>query len=255
MRSSSFLSCVALLGLSALAAAPALGQVNWANSSGDESDFSWSNGHNDTDFYGSPTNGSHTFTFDPSGFVANDQFALQDSVNLQQLPNENSTSDMFTVDIAVKSGFRLFGVSVNQGGTYVASQGTVDAVGNLIVQDLSDSSELSATMQTVPVFPITDSNGNWTGNATIMGDWSTVRISMDTTVAATGSPLVPASLLSDAQLLQDPIFGFNQISLDSATLHLDIRPTATAVPLPSALWVFPLGALAAGFCAKRLRHA
>jgi hypothetical protein len=254
MRLSRFFSCVALVGASALAAAPALAQVDWNNPSGDQTDFSWSNGHNENDFYGSPTNTGHTFTFNPSGFVANDQFAFPD-VQILQLPNENSTSDTFTVDIAVKSGFRLFNVSVNQGGTFSAAEGTVDTVGQLTVVDLDQSTPTTSDMQTVPVFPTTDSTGNWTGTASLVGDWTNVRISMNTTVAATGAPLTTASLLSDPQLTQAPFVGFNQISLDSAQLILDIRSTTPAVPLPSALLLFPAGAAAAAYCSRRFRRA
>ncbi len=251
MRFTRILSCGLMLGLGALAA-PAMAQTAWDNPSGDQTDFTWSNGSSLNDLYGSGTNSGHDFTFDPSGFVVNDQF-LETGFSIQAILPQRSVSDSFSVDISVKSGYRLYGVTVTQGGAFTSTGGTVDAAGTLNVTDLTNLTSTSDHLQTVPVFPASESNGMWTGSAQVTGDWSNVHIDMATLLTATGTGLLPASVDFDDE---GPVFSFNQISLDHAKLSLDIRPTGpTVIPLPSALALFPVGAAAAWVCRKRLVKA
>lgn len=253
MRFTRILSCGLMLGV-ATAAAPAMALTNWDNPSGNQTDFTWSDGNSTNDLYGSGVNSGHDFTFEPSGFVVNDQFFQTSGFTIQAVLPQRSVYDGFSVDIVVKTGYRLYGVSVSQSGAFTSTGGTVDATGMLSVYDIPTLDVARDGMQTIPVFPASESNGTWTGSAQVplTGEWSSVNIVMITQLTATGTGLIPDSI----DLQEVPVFSFNQISLDHAKLSLDIRPTGpTVIPLPSALMLFPLGAAAAWACRKRLVKA
>jgi hypothetical protein len=244
------LTATGVIGVSLLAASTAMADVPWSNPTGTESDFSWSAGATQDGYYGSPVYDNHTFTFTPAAFAASDL----NTVNLQE-PTDFLINDTFRVDIDIQSGFTLYGVSVEQVGNYSVSGGaTANVLAQLSIGDHDHINSILKDMPTIPAFPISDAAGGWSGSVDASGAWHSVHIAMSTALEINDSAPLREFAFGATQG-DESLITINRANLTSATLHLDIRPDKTPViPLPSALFMFPLGAAVAFWCSRSVRR-
>lgn len=238
---------VVAAGLSFGSAAHAItATTDWSNRSGSAAAFDWANGQDTTNLFGSPTVSGNTFTFTPASFNVSDStfnpFGGLDGIGLSlpldgpPVPIGNTVSDTFYVDIHLKPGYQLVGVSYHEEGAYDFTFGGVDASGTLHAEDLNTSDTKSNDIVTSPTMPTggLSGGGNWTGDASLGLVDRDLRIWVDNSLNA------------------DALFGAD-ISKTTATLTIDARP-ASAVPLPPALAMIPGGVVAAGWARRRLRR-
>lgn len=131
-----------------------------ANGSG--SFFSWENGQNLTNLFGTPFLVGDTFYFTPANFVAN-------SVN--GVPA--SATDTFEVDLIVHAGFKFDAIQIAEYGDYtLTAQGTpvnlstVDANGLLEIDEiggLGRTDDVAMDFPTLPVQSAGSANNTWQG--------------------------------------------------------------------------------------------
>jgi len=238
---------VVAAGLSFASAAHAItATTDWSNPSGSAAAFDWANGHDTTNLFGSPTVAGNTFTFNPAAFSVSDStFNPLSGLDViggllpqdgPPVPEGNTVSDTFYVDIHLKPGYQLFGVSYHEEGAYDFTFGGVNASGTLHVQDLNSTDTQTNVVITNPMMPTGGlfGSGDWTGDASLDLTDHDLRISVDNSLNA--------SALFSAD-----------ISKTSAALTIDARPIS-AVPLPPALAMVPFGFAAAAWARRRLRR-
>jgi hypothetical protein len=146
-----------LLGVASFAVAqsPPPG-TPWSNASGTGAFFTWENGQNEHDLFGSPilAGGGTTFVFFPNGYVAN----AENGANVTR-------SDRFDVDLHAFSGYKFTDIRIDTYGDYsISGGGSVEVNGGMDLNELvgSHRSTNDSLTPTVPM-PITNQSGSVSG--------------------------------------------------------------------------------------------
>ena len=146
-----------LIGACLFASAAQAATIPWSNPSGATSTFTWANGGNDTNLFGSPTVIGNSFVFFPSNFKAQSSNGVADQ-----------KSDRLEVDIVAKPGFTLQGLNVQEFGDYgILGTGSVQAFGSIFATNLLNATIQADSLHTTPAMPITAGSGQWSGTETI----------------------------------------------------------------------------------------
>jgi hypothetical protein len=158
---SRFVGILAVLACAGAASA----QIPWGGgmASGNGSFFSWANGQNQTNLFGTPTLVGDTFFFTPIAFVANATNGATVAV-----------TDTFEVDLFVNAGFKFDAIQISEFGDYaITNTGTpvglssVDADGLLRVDEiggLGRSDQQSLAFPALPVSSAAATSGLWQGD-------------------------------------------------------------------------------------------
>lgn len=144
-------------------ASASFGQVPWTNPSGSNGNFSWSNGQSDNGLFGSPLVTPTGFLFTPDAFNAN----ANDADGLSQI-----TTDTLSVVISPDADFAITGIRITELGNYnINGEGSVEANATLTASQVGGGFNVSDTMDTAPLFPVSQTAGttsdNWNGLAEV----------------------------------------------------------------------------------------
>jgi len=160
------LTVVAMLGLLTFSVVPAMADP-WeegggrVGASGNADNFSWTNGGDLNDLFGSPFLAGDTFLF-TTQFLA--QSAGDESVLV---------SDTVSVDVLADDGMYFTGLTVTAFGTYnITAPGGVDVNASTLARELGGlEREWVGPLETDPEFPIDltsgSANGSWDGDAVV----------------------------------------------------------------------------------------
>lgn len=156
-RRTGILALVAVIGLAATASASP-----WSNSAGSTTSFSWSNGANANDLYGSPLVISDTFIFSPTTYSA--QAAGTD-------PNGDPVTvqkgDVMSVDVVMNPGLFVDQILIQVVGNYdLQGESSVEATGAIDIQDNLSPNTANAPLVFDHAFPVTsppNSSDNFQG--------------------------------------------------------------------------------------------
>jgi len=197
----------------------------WTNPTGDCDNFSWANGQNTTDVWGSPSAGGDTLYFFP-GF----------SVDADNTGTSETKTDTFDVDFMANAGMEFGGVSIYVFGDYSITDGG-EAGGNSVEGDFgiqgSDNDGLhpdSPWARAQALFEAdTVGSDNWNRLASMVidfnaGDVTDLHLTCDGTVTA----------ISDGE------GGTAAITANAALLAIAVE----VIPEPASLMLLALGGLA-----------
>jgi hypothetical protein len=129
----------------------------WSQPTGNGSFFSWANGQNSTNLFGSPfLQGGTQFVFIPSAFIANASNGSSDT-----------KSDTFDVDLHAFAGYKFTEIRIQTLGDYsVTPPGSVNTSGQMNINEIGGGGRntVDSLAPTVSM-PITSGTGNWSANA------------------------------------------------------------------------------------------
>lgn len=161
-------------------AATANAWVPWTNGNGSADFFDWENGGSANGLYGDPTLvGGDTLVFFPSMFRAE---------SIDGVPQ--TTWDTLEVDLIARAGFEFTEIIITEIGDYgITGTGSVDALGNLDVHELSNNQAVSEPLMTSPGFPLNAGAGQWDGSidsdlTTLPEKWQLIHITLTNTLIA-----------------------------------------------------------------------
>jgi hypothetical protein len=159
--------------------------VMWSNSNGVATSFTWENGGSDNGLYGDPTLvGGNTLVFFPSGFRAESNNGVTDSV-----------SDRLFVDIIANPGQKLTEIVISELGDYgIVGAGSVNLLATLDITDLLNPMRTESDMLTAnPTMPIVAGSGNWSASGGVLfsmapgEEWTHIRLELTNLLEAFSS--------------------------------------------------------------------
>lgn len=207
----------AILGL---ASAVNAAFVPWSNPNGTVPGlFSWSNGGSDEGLFGSPIVAGNTFTFFPSGFLAQAAGPVATSQN---------KSDRLSFQLDVAPGVNFGSVRVNELGDWaVTNGGQVSADASLFVTNLLDPFGPGSPTNAADHFnaSVAQPNGggaNWSLQVVqvLPNGWSRVQVVLNNVLQAANSP-------GGAALIQKKVQG--------VTITIDVPEPASMTALLAGL--------------------
>jgi len=220
MKAFRLLSVAVVLGMSV----SAFGAVAWTNPSGTADLFTWANGQNETNNFGSPTNIGDTFIF-----FTNFDVGAPDGLN-----NQVSQGDTMDVDLAVRFGTDEFaGIMLTMYGDYSIGNINPPADDNSVEAnfDVSSTKPLpSGLTDTLNYFNNTPGAGSWTASAAVMFD-------------TVGGNVQDLHLTIDGNVIaiSDGNGGTASITANTTVVEMDI----IVIPEPASLSLLALGGLVA----------
>lgn len=215
--------CVAIAGLLLGLASTAMASP-WAQASGTGAFFTWANGQNQTDLFGSPTLvGGTRFVFFPSAFTAN-------ATNGQT----SSASDQFDVDLHSLAGYKFTEIRIETFGDYtIQGTGSVAASGALNIHELASSRSTTDSLLTNPAFPVfSGTNVDWTGSAT-----------RDLTLVEGGVPFTDIHISFSNNLLAISGGAGSSATINKTVVGFPVA--VTIIPEPGVLALLGIGGLVA----------
>jgi hypothetical protein len=215
----------------ALLSSVAPAAVSWSSPSGSSDTVTYSNGQNADVHFGDPTVSSDSFFFFPSGFSA--------LANSTGSTASDSTMDALSLTLHAKSGKQLDRISAGLQGDWSQTLGSlVDVVGTLKITNLATSQVLQQNVVFTPTMPSAAEEGTFDGlvDIDLPDNWINASVSL--------SSKVSASTIAG---------GTSFVELKIAHVDAATAP-ATAIPLPNALAIAPLGFAVAWFARRRMAH-
>jgi hypothetical protein len=215
---------VAALGGVLVASSAAMAATPWDQPSGVGSFFTWSNGQNDTNLFGSPTLvGGVRFVFFPNSFTAN-------ATNGQSA----SAHDTFDVDLLSFAGYKFTEIRIETIGDYtVTGEGSsASAGGNLHINEVGGSRSTNDAMGYNVPMPITGGTGNWQGSS-----------ARDLSLIEAGTPFTSIHISFSNNLLAIAGPGGSASTITETVVGFPVA--VTIIPEPGALALLGLGMLAA----------